>query len=752
MIIEPKKGLVGGVTHCENDSPDLPVSKNPGADVRSEATILAILEKIANKSGEIFLQALLREICHALNVRYALVSQLIGADQERALVLNMWPPALSADPIEYKLHGTPCSNVVNNKLCRYGSNVQSLFPEDQMLVDMSAQSYMGAPLFASNGEANGLLVLLDDKPMPADPYKEDLIRFFALRSGAEIERMKYEERLLLDHQILENISEGVLISDADNKIVSVNRAFTRITGYRREEVLGREPGILRSNWQDDGFYQNMWASLEVDSLWRGEIWNRRKDGDVYPEWLTINRISDENGVTIRYIAVFSDITLRKESEARMAYLAHHDPLTGLANRILLEERLVQSLSLAQRQKQLVALMFIDLDRFKVINDTLGHDVGDQLLMLMATRLKESVRDGDTVARLGGDEFILLLHNIDGEGAAAQIAEKIINLISKPFSLADNEIFITVSIGVSLYPDNGNDRESLLKFADIAMYRAKSQGGNGCQFYRPELNARTLERLTMESRLQRAIERDELILHYQPTIDIKTGQLLCAEALVRWESPDYGLVSPALFIPLAEESGAIVQIGEWVLNRACLQIAEWRSQGVRTVPISVNMSARQFMQRGLDKIVEQALNASGVEGEALYLELTEQMIMDDVEAAIEAMHLIKALGVKLAIDDFGTGYSSLSYLKRFPLDILKIDQTFVRDIVSDHSDRAIVSIIINMARALDMVVVAEGVETQGQLKILSEEGCDSYQGYYFSRPVLAADFVQLLLKTNPQEPA
>lgn len=436
----------------------------------------------------------------------------------------------------------------------------------------------------------------------------------------------------------------------------------------------------------------------------------------------------------------------------MAYLAHHDPLTGLANRILLEERLAQSLSLAQRQKQLVALMFIDLDRFKVINDTLGHDVGDQLLMLMATRLKDSVRDGDTAARLGGDEFILLLHNVEGEGAAAQIAEKIIDLMSKPFKLGDNEIFITVSIGVSLYPDNGSDRQSLLKFSDIAMYRAKSQGGNCFLFYRPELNARTLERLTMESRLQRAIERDELILHYQPSIDIKTGRIQCAEALVRWESPDYGLVSPADFIPLAEESGAIVQIGEWVLNRACSQIAEWRSQGVQVVPISVNMSARQFMQRGLDKIVEKALNASGIEGKALYLEITEQMVMDNVEASIETMHLIRALGVKLAIDDFGTGYSSLSYLKRFPLDILKIDQSFFCDIVSDRSDRAIVSIIINMARALGMGVIAEGVETQEQLEMLSREGCDSYQGYYFSRPVLAADFVQLLLKPNPQEPA
>lgn len=751
MKINPGTEAVEGRAHRLSDNTDSPVSNNQTPDFQFETTIVDILEKTADKTGKAFLQHLLRELCQTLNVRYAMISELVGVHRAHARILAMWPPAQSSDPVEYALRGTPCEVVAGNKLCRYESEVQALFPEDPMLVDMGVQSYMGMPLFATGGEASGLLILLDDKPMPADSHKEHLIQFFALRSGAEIERMRYEDHLLVDRQILESISEGVMITDADNKIVRINRAFAEVTGYSSEEVVGRRPSILNSGWQNEAFYQKMWCSLQSTGHWRGEIWNRRKDGDIYPEWLSINRMMDQDGRVLRYVAVFTDISLRKESEARMAYLAHHDPLTGLANRTLLEERFTQSLALAQRQRHVVALMFIDLDRFKVINDTLGHDVGDQLLILVAMRLTESVRDGDTVSRLGGDEFILLLHNVDGEGAAAQIAKKINDLLSEPFSLNGDEIFITASVGVSLYPNDGLDRQELLKFADIAMYRAKAQGGGNCQFYRPEFNARTLERLTMENRLRRAIERDELVLYYQPTVDIKTGCILSAEALIRWQSPDYGFVSPGDFIPLAQESGLIVQVGEWVLNRACSQIVEWRSRGVHTVPVSVNMSARQFMQRGLDKIVAQALQVSGLEGQALYLEITEQMVMDNVEANIETMYLLKALGVKLAIDDFGTGYSSLSYLKRFPLDILKIDQSFVRDIASDSSDRAIASIIINIAQELGMGVIAEGVETQEQLQTLREEGCDIYQGFYFSKPVPADDFIQLLVKTNRPKP-
>lgn len=751
MKSNPETEAVEGYAHQLNDSPDFPASNNRAPDFQFETTIVDILEKTADKIGKAFLQRLLRELCQALNVRYALIGELVGVHRERAHILAMWPPAPASDPIEYALRGTPCEGVAGNKLCRYESEIQTLFPEDTMLADLGVQSYMGMPLFATGGAVSGLLILLDDKPMPADPHKENLIRFFALRSGAEMERMRYEDHLLVDRQILESMSEGVMITDADNKIVRINKAFAEVTGYSLEEVLGRTPSILSSGWQNEAFYQKMWHLLESTGHWRGEIWNRRKDGDIYPEWLSINRMVDHEGQVLRYVAVFTDISLRKESEARTAYLAHHDPLTGLANRTLLEERFVQSLALAQRQQHMVALMFIDLDRFKVINDTLGHDVGDQLLILVAMRLAESVRDGDTVSRLGGDEFILLLHNVDGEGAAAQIAKKINDLLSEPFSLNGNEMFITASVGVSLYPSDATDSQELLKFADIAMYRAKAQGGNSCQFYRPEFNARTLERLTMENRLRRAIERDELILHYQPTVDMKTGCILSAEALIRWQSPDYGFVSPGDFIPLAEESGIIVQVGEWVLNRTCSQIVEWRNQGVHTVPVSVNMSARQFMQRGLGKIVEQALQSSGLEGQALYLEITEQMVMDNVEANIETMHLLKALGVRLAIDDFGTGYSSLSYLKRFPLDILKIDQSFVRDIATDPSDRAIASIIINIAQELGMGVIAEGVETQEQLQTLREEGCDIYQGFYFSKPVPADDFIQLLVKTNRPEP-
>ncbi len=553
------------------------------------------------------------------------------------------------------------------------------------------------------------------------------------------QRVEAEESQRLAAKVFDSSVEGILITDAHSRIVTVNHAFTAITGYGIEEAVGKTPAMLRSGKHSEDFYRQMWASLKEAGQWCGEIWNRRKSGETYLEWLTISAVKNDKGETTNYVAVFSDITSRKLAEERLNYLANYDALTGLPNRILYMERLALALAHAHRNRKMAAVMFFDLDRFKIVNDTLGHTAGDELLQEVAKRVAACLREDDTVARLGGDEFTVILEGIGNERDVAPVAQKIIDALARPISLGEQEMFITASIGISVYPNDGLDAQTLVKNADAAMYRAKDLGKNNYQFFKVEMNARAFERLTLENRLRRALERNEFELHYQPQVDLGTGQVVGAEALIRWRHPELGLVSPDRFIPIAEETGLILPIGEWVLRTACAQNKAWQNAGLPPLHVAVNISGRQFRQKNLIGMVELILAETGLRPEHLELEITESVIMEQAAETIATIGDMRQLGLHLSIDDFGTGYSSLSYLKRFPIDTLKIDRSFVRDITTDQDDAAIVKAVIALAHSLKLLVIAEGVETAEQLGYLREQGCDEIQGFYFSRPLTVEAF-------------
>ncbi|PLY17002.1 MAG: two-component system response regulator [Sedimenticola sp.] len=555
-----------------------------------------------------------------------------------------------------------------------------------------------------------------------------------------------EETLRLAASVFENTDEGVVITDAQGKILEVNRAFTEILGYTRDEVIGRNPRLWQSLRHDESFYRNMWLSLTETGQWRGELWNRRKDGSVFPEWQTISSVTDEEGRLTHYVGVFSDISQIKHSQEQLDHLAHHDALTDLPNRLLLNERLEQAIRHAERNASKLAVIFLDLDLFKHINDSLGHPAGDSLLQKVAAKLVQTVRQGDTVARIGGDEFVLLLEEIDIADNVVVAAEKLMAIFAEPFQLGDQGIRITASLGITLYPRDGKDSASLLRNADAAMYRAKEEGRNTYQFYTEELTRNAFERVLLENNLRQAISREELRLVYQPQVDLQSGQIIGVEALIRWQHPELGIISPIKFIPLAEESGLIHSIGEWVLRTACRQGRDWLERGIDFGSIAVNVAGHQIQRGNLPEDVKKILAETRFPSSQLELEVTEGFIMQQADFAIRQLMTLRQMGVTLAIDDFGTGYSSLSYLKQLPIHKLKIDQSFVRDIPEDPNDMAIADAIIAMGKSLGLTVIAEGVETQEQANFLKAAGCQEAQGYLYSRPITADELEQILLNS------
>jgi len=571
-----------------------------------------------------------------------------------------------------------------------------------------------------------------------------MIGFARSRARGHVRAWRTDEQSRrLSAQVFDQTAEGIVITDADGRIISVN-AFTEITGYPPREVLGRDPKMLQSGRHDVEFYRQFWQQLETEGHWRGEIWNRRKSGELYPEWLAINVVRDADGRPQHYIGIFSDISRQKRDAERIRFLAYYDALTGLPNRTLLADRVAKSIAAAHRRQKRLALLFMDLDGFKHINDSLGHLAGDGVLRQVGERLKRLTRASDTLARFGGDEFVLLLNDVEGPEGIAAVAQRCLDALATPLALEDHEIGITPSIGISVYPDDGKDLDELVKNADTAMYHAKEAGRNQYRFFEAAMNARVTSRGVLASDLRRAIEREELRLHYQPQADIATGEIVGIEALVRWQHPELGLVSPADFIPVAEELGLIGLLGDWVLNETCRQAVAWQRAGLPHLPVAVNLSALQLRSPTFLDSVRRALATSGLEAHWLEFELTESVLMQQAETAVKTLNGLSELGIRVAIDDFGTGYSSLAYLRRLAIDKIKIDRSFVRDLGVDAEDTVIVSTIIRMAHSLKLRVIAEGVETSEQLAALRAHGCDEIQGYYFSRPLppdALADFVQ-----------
>jgi len=644
---------------------------------------------------------------------------------------------LQANPAFEKLTGVPIASLV-------GKRIREILPntEDYWIQIFGKVALTGEPIAYENfsrelgkyfdtwvfsPQANQFAVIFTD---------------ITKRKLAEAEMGKLSSAL-------EQTADCVVITDCNGVIEYVNVGFEKTTGYSREEAVGQTPGLLKSGKQGAGFYKKLWSTILAGEVFSEVFVNRRKDGSLYYEEKSISPLIGPNGQVTHFVATGKDVTERMQTQERLQHMAQHDALTELPNRLLYMDRLKQALARARWHKRLVAVLYVDLDRFKTINDTLGHETGDKLLQVLAGRLTASVREGDTVARFGGDEFAMLMDDVASEKDIGVVAQKVIEMLAPPFKIDGQTLYVTASIGVSLFPNDGEDSSTLLKNADIAMYRAKELGKNTYQFYSSDMSARAFERLTLESSLRHAIERNEFRLYYQPQIDTESGAIIGVEAVLRWQHPDFGLVAPAEFIPLLEETGLIVPVGDWVLRTACEQLRVWHDAGWPALRMAVNLSPRQFQTAGLAESVERALTALDCDPGLLELEITENILLRHTVTTVEALDAFRRLGVRIAIDDFGTGYSSLSYLRRYSIDTLKIDRSFVHDVPGDADDSDLASAIIVLTQSLKLDVIAEGVETEAQHKFLRERGCHVMQGYLFSRP-LPADELTVLLGKQPDQ--
>ncbi|ADJ28420.1 bifunctional diguanylate cyclase/phosphodiesterase [Nitrosococcus watsonii] len=586
-----------------------------------------------------------------------------------------------------------------------------------------------------------------------EPYDKNLIDYlhpFLSTCGSILDayhndqrRKNAESRLRLTAKVFESTVEGVIITDTQAYIVDVNEAFTHITGITRAEIMGQHLSRLQPKQGKPISFQRIRRSIKSTGQWQGELWSQRKNGELYPLWVTANAVRNSQEAITHFVAIFSDITLRKQTEQRLYHLAHHDALTGLPNRSLFLDRLEHAIHHAQRHDHRLAVLFIDLDRFKFVNDTLGHPIGDSLLKQVAERMRLNVRAEDTIARLGGDEFTVIIENFTDTSALSLIAQKIIEACKEPFNIKGKELFISASIGISLYPEDGHEANMLLQHADAAMYRAKKRGKSCYQFFTTDINTAATEQLALENLLREALARKEFQLYYQPIIDLESGAIVSVEALIRWLDPQLGLISPDTFIPLAEETGLILPLGEWVLLTACTQASIWNQCNPYPIRIAINLSAHQLEQADFSERVSKILKKTALLPHHLELELTESMLINRMESSLKTLNTLKKMGCRLSLDDFGTGYSSLAYLKRFPIDTVKIDRSFVQDISIDPDDAAITTAVTTMAHSLKRKVIAEGVETREHVDFLNKINVDEAQGYFISHPLPASDLSQLL---------
>jgi len=552
------------------------------------------------------------------------------------------------------------------------------------------------------------------------------------------------ERIRLLASAFDNTSESLLVTDLNSKILFVNKALEEMTGYSEEELLGNTPRVFRSGKHDRLFYEVMWDQILKTGRWSGEVWNRRKNGEIYPVWMSINTVYDDREQASHYIGISTDISRLKDTESQLQHLAHYDPLTDLPNRLLFQSRVEHAIQHANRHEKKLGIMVMDLDDFKKINDSLGHPVGDELLVAVSDRWRKRLRQEDTLARLGGDEFVLLIENMQKAEDAGNIARDLLACLSGPFKLSTgDEVYVEASIGISLFPDDGQSADDLLRDADTALYRSKETGRNNFNYFTTELGQSAVERLELETALRHGIERNELLLHYQPKVNLVTGEICGAEALVRWKRPGHKLVPPDKFISLAERTGLIIPLGEWVIRQVCRQLRDWIDAGNEPVRVAVNISVQQFRDQQLHDFISRTLDRHDIRPQWFEIEITESVLMDNPDVVISMLTRLKDMGIRIALDDFGTGYSNIAWLTRLPVDLLKIDASFVSNLENSPHAVKLINSVIMLANSMDLMTLAEGVETRDQLQKLREFECDEMQGYYFSKPLPEAEFIELL---------
>jgi diguanylate cyclase (GGDEF)-like protein/PAS domain S-box-containing protein len=704
---------------------------------KAEAVLQNIAEGVSAVTGVAFFRSLVEHLARALDVEYAFVGEVAGTKGERVRTVAVYAHGTIADNFDYELAGTPCQRVVGRELCAYTSGVQQQFPDDRLLGDMGIESYLGMPLTDSAGQPLGLVAVMDGRPQANPHLAESMLRIFATRASAELERRRVEDELATAlrerENLMETIPDIIYMLDLDGRMVSWNKKAERITGFSAQELRDRPLADLFPESDRPPILESIRKAIESGGA-EVEGHLLRKDGTTISYHWRKATLKDSQGRVIGLAGIGRDITERKQAEETIQSLAYYDPLTTLPNRVLLHDRLTQAIQTGHHQHKPVAFLLMDLDRFKDINNTLGHHHGDLILQQMGPRLQDLLRQCDTVARLGGDEFAILLPGTDAEGAV-QVVNKLQQALVAPFVIDGLTITVEASIGIAVSPDHGATADLLIQRANVAMYHAKQAGG-GHTVYSPEHDHYNPRRLALMTELRYAIEHDELVLYYQPKIDLKTGHVIGVEALVRWRHPNRGLIAPDEFIPLAERTGLIKPLTLWVLTAALDQSRTWQRAGLR-LSVAVNLSARNLQDPELPDQIAEMLTRSGTLPNQLELEITESTIMADPPRALEILTRLHRMHIPLAIDDFGTGYSSLGYLRKLPVSSIKIDKSFVKNMVADDGDAVIVRSTIELAHNLGLLVVAEGVETQYIWDRLASLGCDAAQGYYMSAPIPAA---------------
>lgn len=707
---------------------------------------LAALARTSASTGNRFFEDCVVSLASIYRVPFAFIATYTDDSRSRLKTVAFFAHTECVSNIAYELAGTPCADTLSHDRMFIPSGAITAYPSAAWLSDLDIDGYYAAALTAPSGQF-GVVVVADTGPMVKDPTVHPLLGLFSDRIALEIERQLLDRELKLAASVFQHSPQGIMITDAEHRIRKVNVAFSFITGWNEPEVIGRRDSMLSAGRDDPGLREEMQQAVNGDGMWVGELWSRRRDGEVFPEHRTVVAVRDGQRRLQHYLSMFSDISAEKFAAERIHRLAHYDATTELPNRVLLQDRLLHAINHTGRGSGRLALLFLDLDGFKLINDSYGHAAGDEVLRLVGSRLMSRLRKADIVARIGGDEFAVVLSDVGEANDVQLICDQLLEVITEPYELSGQENRVTTSIGIALFPDDGSDVQTLLKRADAAMYQAKESGKNRYAFYEPEMNRKAEERLQLTRQLRHALAHEAFSLCYQPLYDLASGRLVGVEALTRWTTEDGTMVPPTRFIPVAEDSGLIVALGAWVLNEACRQAQQWREQGLDFGRLSVNISGRQFQDEGLQSVVQAALQSSGLPADRLELEITESWVMEGPYRAEKQMRALNEMGVDLVIDDFGVAHSSMAYLKRFPVQKLKIDRSFIRDVLTDSDDAAIVSAIIAMGHSLGLRVVAEGVETAEQSAFLRGTGCDEVQGYLFGRPV-PSDELNVLLLYSP----